>query len=128
MAFLGFYAAVHTLIQLIWKTAVNVFKLLANAVIGIANSVVMVIQDVVNAAIGGINLLGDGANYVLENLGFDRLVPSIDRVNLGIESITQNMFELESMDIGATFAAKVQEANNTIQGFKQRPEESREGK
>lgn len=118
-AFLGFYASVHTLIELIWKTAVNVFKLLANAVMGIANSVVMVIQDVVNAAIGGINLLGDGANYVLENLGFDRLVPGIDRVNLGIESITQNMFELESMDIGATFANRVQEANNTIQGFKQ---------
>src|SRR3546814_1212275 len=29
------------------------------------------------------------------------------------------MFELESIDIGATFASKVQEANNTIQGFKQ---------
>jgi len=119
MAFLGFYAAVHTLIELIYKTAVNVFKLLANAVMGIANSVVMVIQDVVNAAIGGINLLGDGANYVLENLGFDRLVPTLDRVALGVDSITQNMFELESMDIGETFRGRVQEANNTIQGFAQ---------
>ncbi|QHB80449.1 putative tail tape measure protein [Sphingomonas phage vB_StuS_MMDA13] len=119
MAFLGFYAAVHTLIQLIGKTAINVFKILANSVMAVANSVVMVIQDVVNAAISGINLLGDGANAVLENLGFDRLVPTLDKVNLGIQSITQNMFELESMDIGATFTAKVQEANNTIQGFKQ---------
>lgn len=124
MAFLGFYAAVHTLIQLIGKTAINVFKILANSVMAVANSVVMVIQDVVNAAIAGINLLGDGANYVLENLGFDRLVPTLDRVNLGIESITQNMFELESMDIGATFTAKVQEANNTIQGFKKAWEEA----
>ncbi len=118
MAFLGFYAAVHTLIELIWKTFVNVVKLIANAIIGIANSVIMVIQDTVNGAIGLINLLGDGANSVLENLGFDRVVPQLDKVNLGVQSITQNMFELESMDIGATFANKVQEANNTIQGFK----------
>lgn len=124
MAFLGFYAAVHTLIELIYKTAVNVFKLLANAVMGIANTVVMVIEGIVNAAIGGINLLGDGANYVLENLGFDRLVPSIDKVNLGVESLTQNMFELESMDIGATFTSRVREANSTIEGFSKAWEEA----
>lgn len=119
MAFLGFYAAVHTLIELIWKTFVNVVKLIANAILGIANSVIMVIQDTVNAAIGFINFLGDGANTVLENLGFDKVVPQLDKINLGVQSITQNMFELESMDIGATFANKVQEANNTIQGFKE---------
>lgn len=124
LAFLGFYAAVHTLIQLIWKTFVNVVKLIANAIIGIANSVIMVIQDTVNGAIGLINFLGDGANSVLENLGFDRLVPQLDKVNLGVQSITQGMYELESMDIGATFASKVQEANNTIQGFKKAWEEA----
>lgn len=118
-AFLGFYAAVHTLIELLAKTFVNVFKIAANVVIGIVNGITMAIEWAVNKAIQGINLLADGANSLLSNIGFSDVIPKLDEVKLGVDSITQSMFQLESIDIGATFAAKVNEANNTIQGFKQ---------
>ena len=118
-AFLGFYAAVHTLIQLLYKTVVNVFKIIANIVIGIANSVVMVVESIINRVIGGINMLGAGANYILTNLGFDAVIPQVEKVKLGVEGITDGMFKLESMNIGETFTAKVKEASNTIEGFKQ---------
>lgn len=118
-AFLGFYAAVHTLIELLAKTFVNVFKIAANLVIGIVNGITMAIEWAVNKAIQGINLLADGANALLSNIGFDDVIPKLDQVQLGVDGITQSMFQLESIDIGATFASKVQEANNTIQGFKQ---------
>jgi hypothetical protein len=118
-AFLGFYAAVLTLLELLGKTFVNVFKIAANVVIGIVNGVTMAIEWAVNKAIQGINLLADGANTLLSGIGFGDVIPKLDEVKLGVDSITQSMFQLESMDIGATFANRVQEANNTIQGFKQ---------
>lgn len=118
MAFLGFYAAVQTLINLIGKIAINSFKIVANGIIGLVNGIATSVEFVVNKAIKGINLLGDGANYVLTHIGFDALVPKLKEVSLGVDSITQGMFKLESLDIAATFAANVKEANNTIQGFK----------
>jgi hypothetical protein len=118
-AFLGFYASVLTLIELLAKTFVNVFKIAANVVIGLVNGITMAVEWAVNKAIQGINLLADGANTVLSHLGFSELVPKLDEVRMGVDSITQSMFQLESMDIGATFTARVQEANATIQGFKQ---------
>lgn len=118
-AFLGFYAAVHTLIELLAKTFVNVFKIAANIVIGVVNGVTMAIEWEVNKAIQGINFLADGANSVLSTIGFGDVIPKLDEVRLGVDGITQSMFQLESIDIGATFASRVQEANNTIQGFKQ---------
>jgi hypothetical protein len=118
-AFLGFYAAVLTLLELLGKTFVNVFKIAANLVIGVVNGVTMAIEFAVNKAIQGINFLADGANSLLSHIGFGDVIPKLDEVKLGVDSITQSMFQLESMDIGATFASRVQEANNTIQGFKQ---------
>lgn len=120
MAFLGFYASVHTLIQLIGKTAINVFKITSNAILVVANSVIMVIQDVINGVISGINFLSSAANGVMGSLGFDAAIPQIDRVNLGISSITQGAMELESLDIAGTFADKVREADRTITGFANR--------
>lgn len=119
MAFLGFYASVKTLLDVIGKTAINVVKIVLNAIMGTANAIIMVIQGVINGVISGINFLAEGANGILSNLGFDKAIPEIDKVNLGIESISQNMFELTKYDIGETFTKNVQEANNTIQGFKQ---------
>ncbi|MBS91041.1 phage tail length tape measure family protein [Sphingobium sp.] len=119
MAFLGFYASVKTLLDVIGKTAINVVKIVLNAIMGTANAIIMVIQGVINGVITGINFLAEGANGILSNLGFDKAIPEIDKVNLGIESISQNMFELEKYNIGETFTKNVQEANNTIQGFKQ---------
>lgn len=116
-AFLGFYASVHTLIELTWKTFVNTVRIISNTIIVVANSVVMVIQDVVNAAIIGINLLSDGANSAMSNLGIDSAIPQIKKVELGINSVLQSTQALESMDIGATFASRVNEANRTIEGF-----------
>lgn len=124
MAFLGFYAAVQTLINSIGKIAINSFKIVANGIIGLVNGIATSVEFVVNKAIKGINLLGDGANYVLTHIGFDALVPKLKEVSLGVDSITQGMFKLESLDIAATFAANVKEANNTIQGFKKAWEEA----
>jgi len=118
-AFLGFYGAVLTLVELIGKTILNAAKIVANAVLAVVNGTVLAIQTLINGTIGFINLLSDGANNILENLGFNRLVPSIDKIDTGIKSITDNMFELSRIDISATYASRVREAANTIEGFTQ---------
>lgn len=119
-AFVGFYGAVHTLIELLGKTFVNVFKIAANVIIGIFNAVVMSVQAVVNGVLGTINSFASGANAILGALGFDTVIPQIDRINLGVQNLTDNMYTLESMDIAGSMRANMAEADRTLRGFTQR--------
>jgi hypothetical protein len=119
MAFVGFSAAVNTLIKVIGVTAVNIVKAVLNSILGISNAIIMTIQAVINGVITGLDFLADNANKILSNLGFDKQIPIIDKVNLGIEKLSQNMFEASELDIGKTFKEEAQKTMNTIQGFKE---------
>jgi len=120
MAFLGFYAAVHTLLELLGKTFINVFKIAANTVIGIFNGTILTLRAVANTAIDFLNDIASEANAVLEFFGFDGFIPSIDRFEGRVQSLTDNMYELESINIGESFRANVLEADATLRGFAQR--------
>lgn len=118
MAFVGFSASVRTLIKVIGTVAVNIVKAVLNAILGISNAIIMTIQAVINGVITGINFLSDKANGILSSLGFDKTIPEIDKVNLGIEKLSQNMFEASQLDIGKTFKEEAESTVNTINGFK----------
>lgn len=118
MAFLGFYASVRTLLDVIGKTLLNTFKIIYNTIRGIINGVVMFINGAINVAIDGINALGSAANSVLGALGFAEVIPQIDQVNFGIATLNQGMMELSTYDIGQNWAEYAKQGYATIEGFK----------
>ena len=120
VSFLGFYASVHTLLELLGKTFINVFKIAANVVIGVFNGTVLALRGVANTAIDFLNDIASGANAVLEFFGFDGFIPSIERFEGRVKSLTDNMYELESINIAESFNANVREVDATLRGFAQR--------
>lgn len=116
-AFVGFSASVTTLIKLLGAVVVNIFKAAYNAGVGIFNGMAMLIQGVVNTVISGINLLSAGANKVTAALGFDAVIPQLDKVDLGIKSISQGMAEATEFDLAKTWQDDAQTTLNTIRGF-----------
>lgn len=117
LTFLGFFALVRTTLEVLGKLFVNVFKIAANTVIGVFNGTVLALRGVANIAIDFLNEISGSANAVLEFFGFDALIPSIDRFQGKVQNLTDNMYQLESIDIGGSLRDNVLEADATLRGF-----------
>ncbi len=113
--YIGFHALVVTLVKTTGSLLVNVVKIVGNTAALIANSIVMVVQDVLNAGVEGINLLLAGYNAAQSALGFDKPIAAIKKFDLGIKSVTQNMKEFDVIDIGATLKNEVKNVTGTIE-------------
>lgn len=114
--FVGFYGLVHGLIDWVIGTIKNAVTIVGNLCTAIGNAVTLAIQAVINTGISGINLLIAGASAIMTKLGFEAIKP-IEKVNLGVKSLTDNMKELVGVDVGGSAKRHLNEVDRTLTGF-----------
>jgi hypothetical protein len=117
LAFVGFSGLVLTLVQVIETALVDAAKSVINTVLAIANGAIMGVQALINGVIAGINLLVSGANIISKAAGFGEIATQINKVDLGVSSLTQNMQKLDRPDMGSMLRSNILKTDATLKGF-----------
>ena len=102
-AFLGIGAGTLTLVKLIAAVVGNIGKLFYNAGMAAKNLFMIGIQKLVNLVIDAFNGLGGAVNAFTEAAGLGKVVPVLQRINLGVGSVKDGMMELTSIDLKGWF-------------------------
>lgn len=115
--FVGFYAFVHTGMDIVGTIIEDLAKSVVNTALFIANGAIMAVQGLINAVISGVNLLISGANKLSNAAGFGNVGTEIGKVDLGVKSLSQNMQTLSRPNEWDNFKQHAREADNTLKGI-----------
>lgn len=112
-AFIGIGALTVALIRTIAAVVVNIGKIFYNAGIAAKNLFMIGIQALANLVIDAFNGIGGAVNAFTEAAGLGKVVPVLQRIDLGVRGVTDGFMELSEVNPLQYFneAARNAEAN-----------------
>lgn len=120
-AFVGIAGIARALFMTLKTIGENIVSIFYNAGVGAANVFIMAMQKLANGAIDVINLIGAGMNKA-----FGTSIPTIAKVNTGVNKLTDGMREMKSVDVMGEFVKGGENAIGTLNRIGQRARKIRE--
>jgi hypothetical protein len=115
--FRSFYQAIHAAVDLMEATAYNIVAVAVNAMLGIANGIILTIQGIINTTISAINGVAGFFNSFSELAGKGDVFGTLGKVDLGIKSIGQNMLSLSHSDTMKVLNDSGKQYDATLKGI-----------
>lgn len=113
-AFIGIGALTVALIRTIAAVVVNIGKIFYNAGIAAKNLFMIGIQALANLVIDAFNGIGGAVNAFTEAAGLGKVVPVLQRIDLGVRGVTDGFMELSEVNPLQYFNEAAQNAERNL--------------